>query len=96
MKQKTLNEKNLKAFLVSFSIAGQEDLKNVAIVAYTKQEAGDIFAMWAHGKRLYAKVCGICVQRMKKNKRNAHMFTQDFYERQNAYVNDIFDKAQLN
>lgn len=91
-----MKQTTLKAFLVTFTIVDHEDLKSIAIVAYNKQEAGDIFAMWAHGMKLYSKINGICVQRMHKNKRNAQIFTKDFYDRQNAFVESIFDKTQLN
>lgn len=95
MKQKTLSEKQLKAFLVTFLLDYEEEYKSVAVVAYNKQEAGDTFAMWAHGKRLYVHIKGICVQRMRKTKRNGRMFTKAYYDRQNAFVEDLFNKAQI-
>ena len=87
--------KQLKAFLVTFSFENEEDLHNVVIISHNKEEAGDIFAMYAHGKNLYNKINAICVQAMRKTKRNAHMISEEFYNRQNAYVNDIFEKVNV-
>ena len=93
MKKKTLSEKQLKAFLVTFLLDYEQEYKSVAVIAYNKQEAGDTFAMWAHGKQLYAHIKGICVQPIRKTKRNGQMFTKTYYDKQNAFVNDLFEKV---
>lgn len=93
MVKQTSKTKQLKAFLVTFSFENKEDLNNVVIISHNKEEAGDIFAMWAHGKNLYNKINAICVQPMRKTKRNAHMISEEFYNRQNAFVNAIFEKV---
>lgn len=85
-----MQEKDLKAFLVSYVLDAKEnDLKSVVVTAFTKKEAGDTFIMWAKGKNLYERITAIVVQRLKKTKRNAHYFTKQFYERQITFVNSL-------
>ena len=90
---KQLKAKQLKAFLVTFSFENKEDLNNVVIISHNKEEAGDIFAMYAHAKKIYNKINAICVQPMRKTKRNAHIISEEFYNRQNTYVNKLFEKV---
>lgn len=88
--KKTMQEKDLKAFLVSYVLDAKEnDLKSVVVTAFTKKEAGDIFIKWAKGKRLYERITAIVVQRVKKTKRNAMFFTMQFYKHQNVFVNSL-------
>lgn len=86
-------EETLKAYIVSYAIAGKEadknDIKSVVIVAYNKKEAGDIFIRWARAKHIYERINAVVAQRTKKTSRNKHMFTKDFYGRQNAYIYDL-------
>lgn len=88
--EKTNNEKDLKAFLVSYVLDAKEnDLKSVVVTAFTKKEAGDLFIKWTKGQNLYERLTAIVVQRVKKTKRNANYFTMKYYERQNAFVNSL-------
>ena len=87
-------QEKLKAFIVSFELSDESELKNVAIIAYTKREAGDLFIAWATANKLYDKIVAIVVQRTKKTKRNKHMFTKDFYEKQKAHIDDMRKDGQ--
>lgn len=90
-------ENNLKAFIVSFAITGNDaehnDIKSVAITAYDKKEAGNIFIKWTQAKNIYERVNGVVVQQARKTKKNAHLFTIDFYKKQNAFVDDLKVKS---
>lgn len=90
-------ENNLKAFIVSFAITGSDaehnDIKSVAITAYDKKEAGDIFIKWTQAKNIYERVNGVVVQQARKTKKNARLFTIDFYKKQNAFVDDLKVKS---
>lgn len=82
--------KRLKAFLVSYVIdAKEDDLKSVVVTAFTKKEAGDLFIKWTKGKNVYDYISGIVVQGVRMTKRNAHFFTKEYYDRQNAFVNSL-------
>lgn len=82
----------LKGFIVSFTLHN-DVLRSVFVVAYSKKEAGDIFVKWAQGKNVYKQINGIVVQGTRKNKRNQHMFTKEYYERQNSTVNKLYKKG---
>lgn len=93
-KQQTMQEKDLKAFLATYIVDAKEnDIKSVAIVAFTKEEAGNLFIRWTKAKGLYERITAIVVQRTKKTKANKHMFAIDFYEKQNAFISDLERKA---
>lgn len=90
-------EEKLKAYLVTYTIGTQEDaMRNCVIIAYSKQEAGDIFVRWLKAKHIYEIVEGVIVQPTRKTKRNAHMFTNDFYKRQNDFVTYLENKRKDN
>lgn len=78
----------LKGFIVSYTLPNDE-LKSVFIVAYSKEEAGMLFVKWAHGKNVYEQISGIVVQGARKTKRNKHMFTKEYYNKQNAFVKQL-------
>ena len=87
-----MNEKDLKAFIATFYLNGVEDPQSVAFIAVTLKEAQDTFIKWARGRGLYDRMASIVVQRLHKTKNNKHLFTIEFYERQNAFVNKIFNE----
>ena len=92
--QKTMQEKDLKAFLVTYVVdAKNEIMHNLVIVAFTKEEAGNLFIRWTKAKGLYEHITAIVVQRTKKSKVNKHMFTTKFYEAQQTIINDLERKA---
>ena len=93
LKAKQLKAKQLKAFLVTFSFENKEDLNNVVIISHNKEEAGDIFVMWLKGINLYERVTSVVCQTARRTRKNAHMISNDFYDKQNAYVNKLFEKV---
>lgn len=86
-------QETLKAYIVTYAIAGKEADKNmllsVVIVAFNKQEAGDIFIRWAHAKNIYECINAVICQRTRKTKRNAHMLTNTIYKRQYALIEKL-------
>lgn len=87
-------QETLKAFIVTYQIDNAKDLKSVVIIAYSKKEAGDLFIEWATNKDLYDKIVAIVVQRTRKTKRNKHMLTKDFYEKQKDFVYNMVKDGQ--
>ena len=85
------NEK-LKAFIVTYYVDNEENPKSCVIIAHDKKEAGDIFIKWLHAKGAYERVTGVVVQPTRKTRKNAHMITKDFYDKQNAFVEDLYVK----
>lgn len=88
-----MNEKDLKAFAATFYLNGVDDPQSVVVIAVTLKEAQDTFTKWAHGRGLYDRIASIVMQRLHKTKSNKHMFTIEFYEKQNAFVNNIFNEV---
>ena len=86
------NQDLLKGFIVSYTLSNDE-LRSVFVIAYSKKEAGNIFAKWAQGKNVYEQIIGIVVQGTRKNKRNQYMFTKEYYERQNIAVDNLYKKG---
>ena len=95
MVKQTKKEKQLKAFLVTFSLENEEDLKSVVVIAYDKKDACTIFTRWASGKNLYDKMNAVCAQLMRKSKRNAHIISEEYYKRQNDFVNKLLEKVSI-
>ena len=90
MVKQTSKTKQLKAFLVTFSLENEKDLKSVVVIAYDKKDACTIFTRWASGKNLYDKMNAVCAQTMRKSKRNAHIISEEYYKCQNEFVNNLF------
>lgn len=83
-------EEKLKAFIVTYYVDNEEDNpRSCAIIAYNKQEAGDIFIKWLHAKGAYERITGVVVQPTRKTRKNAHMINKDFYDKQNAFVKEL-------
>lgn len=93
---KNETQQTLKAYIITYTLTNvgdnENDTKSVVIIAYDKKEAGDLFIKWLQAKDMYNNVGGVVVQRTKKTKRNASMITPTFYQRQNKYVNDLFNE----
>ena len=85
----------LKGFIISYNLTNEAKnaVHSVFVVAYSKKEAGNIFAKWAQGKNVYEQIIGIVVKGTRKNKRNQYMFTKEFYERQNIAVDNLYKKG---
>lgn len=84
----------LKAYIITYTLTNvgenENDTRSVVIIAYDKKEAGDLFIKWLQATDMYNNVGGVVVQRTKKTKRNGHMITPAFYQRQNKYVDELF------
>ena len=86
-------QEKLKAFIVTYELMGVKEAKSVAIISYSKKEAGDLFIRWAKAKNIYTNIVAICVQRTKKTKRNKAWFTPTYYKRQCDAVKALERKA---
>lgn len=88
-----VKQEKLKAFIVTWYVANDDNPRSCAIIAHNKKEAGDIFVMWLKGKDLYEHVISVVCQTSRRTRKNAHIINNDFYEKQNAYVNKLFEKV---
>ena len=88
-----VNQEKLKAFIVTWYFVNNDNPRSCAIVAHNKQEAGDIFVMWLKGKNIYERVTSVVCQTARRTRKNARIINNDFYEKQNDYVNKLFEKV---
>ena len=88
-----VKQEKLKAFIVTFYVDNEDNPRSCAVIAHNKQEAGDIFIMWLKGKNRYERVSSVVCQTARRTRKNAYMINNDFYEKQNAYVNKLFEKV---
>ena len=88
-----VKQEKLKAFIVTWYVVNNDKPRSCAIIAHNKQEAGDIFVMWLKGKNLYERVTSVVCQTARRTRKNVHMINNDFYDKQNAYVNKLFEKV---
>lgn len=79
----------VKAYLISFDMLGQEDTKSIAITAPNEKEAKAIFERWATIKSMLGDVVGVVVQPLRKNAKNAHMITEDYYKKQLLFLDQL-------
>ena len=95
--EETIKVRNLKAYLVCFTRLseidyGENELHKVIIIAYTPEEAEDIFTKYAVAKGLYNKINKITIETQLKTKSNKHMINKDFYIKQNDFVNKLYEE----
>ena len=88
-----VKQETLKAFIVTWYVVNDNKPRSCAIIAHNKKEAGDIFVMWLKGINLYERATSVVCQTARRTRKNAHMINNDFYEKQNAYVNKLFEKV---
>ena len=88
-----VKQEKLKAFIVTCYVVNDDNPRSCAIVAHNKKEAGDIFVMWLKGINLYERVTSVVCQTARRTRKNAYMISNDFYDKQNAYVNKLFEKV---
>ena len=88
-----VKQEKLKAFIVTWYVVNDDNPRSCAIVAHNKKEAGDIFVMWLKGINLYERVTSVVCQTARRTRKNVHMISNDFYDKQNAYVNKLFEKV---
>lgn len=86
-------ETKLKAFIATYYVVNENDPRSCAIIAYDKKEAGDIFIKWLKAKNMYDRVTSVVCQRTKRTRKNAHMINKDFYDKQNAFVEELEAKS---
>lgn len=82
-------EKTLKAFLISFKMANEFNdesapIHSVVVVSYNINEASQTFD--AHCLNKHKEVVVLTIQKLRKNKKNAQCFTNEYYERQQTFV----------
>lgn len=82
-------ETKLKAFIVTYFKDNEDKPKSCVIIAHDKEEAGNIFVRWAKATNNYEHINGVVCQRTKRTRKNAHMIRKDFYDKQNAYVEEL-------
>lgn len=82
-------QEKLKAFIVTYYVDNEDNPRSCAIIAYNKEEAGDIFIRWLKAKKWYERVTSVVCQRTKRTRKNAHMINKDFYDKQNAFVEEL-------
>lgn len=82
-------QETLKAFIVTYIVDNEDNPKSCAIIAYNKREAGDLFIRWLKAVKKYERVTGVVCQRTKKTRENAHMINKDFYDKQNACIEEL-------
>ena len=49
--------------------------------------------MWLKGKNMYERVTSVVCQTARRTRINSFMINNDYYEKQNAYVNKLFEKV---
>ena len=88
-----VKQEKLKAFIVTWYVINDDKPRSCAIIAHNKKEAGDIFVMWLKGINLYERATSVVCQTARRTRKNAYMINKDFYDKQNAYVNKLFEKV---
>ena len=88
-----VKQEKLKAFIVTYYVDNEDNPKSCVVIAFNKKEAGERFIKWLKGKNLYNHVISVVCQTSRRTRKNAHMINNDFYEKQNAYVNKLFEKV---
>ena len=95
--EEKIKVRNLKAYSVCFTMPskidyGKNKLHKVTIIAYTSEEAEDIFTKYAVAKRKYDEINKITIETQRKTKSNKHMINKDFYIKQNDFVNKLYEE----
>ena len=88
-----VKQEKLKAFIVTWYFVNDDNPKSCVVIAHNKKEAGDIFVMWLKGKNIYERVTSVVCQTARRTRKNAYMINNDYYDKQNAYVNKLFEKV---
>lgn len=79
-------QETLKAFIITYYVDNEDKPKSFAIIAYNKKEAGDIFIRWLKAVNMYDIVTSVVSQRTRRTRKNAHMISKNFYDKQNAFL----------
>lgn len=81
--------KKLKAYIIAYVESNNDKPKGLAIVAYSKKEAGDIFVRFLKATKRYDSVQGVVITIATKTKQNANLITPAYYKTQIAYVEKL-------
>lgn len=81
-------EKKLKAFMFIYTREDEENapLHSVVVVAFDAKEASKHFGAWLVLKHI--NILSLSIYPLRRNKKNASFFSQDFYDKQNMYLYD--------
>ena len=90
-----VKQEKLKAFIVTYYVDNEDNPKSCVVIAFNKKEAGERFIKWLNGKNMYERVTSVVCQTARRTRKNAHMISKDFYDKQNAYVNKLFEKVSI-
>ena len=89
----------VKAYLITFnyyeSQLNRSVLRNVVIVAMTKKEAGDMFIRWLTATDRLENTSGVVCQQLRKNKRNAKIINEEYYIKENRFLQDLEAKKGI-
>lgn len=80
----------LKAYLITMK--RNEVISSTVIIAYSKKEAGDLYIKWLKAIEQYNSTKIICVQGIRKTKRNKNFFKPSFYKNQCELINSEYAK----
>ena len=87
-----VKQEKLKAFIVTYYLDNEVNPKSCVVIAFNKKEAGERFIKWLNGKNMYEHVTSVVCQTARRTRKNAYMINNDFYEKQNEYVNKLFSR----
>ena len=88
-------QEKLKAFIVTYYVDNEDNPKSCAVIAFNKKEAGEKFIKWLYAKNMYDHVTSVVCQTARRTRKNAHIIKKDFYKKQNAYINKLFEKVSI-
>ena len=79
-------KRKLKAYIVSYELTNDRRTKSVAIIAYSKKEASDLFIKSMKARNIFNNVVAVVLQRTKMTNANKAWFTKAYYDRQCKHV----------
>ena len=82
-------EEKLKAFIVTFYVVNEENPRSLAIIAYDKKEACDMFVRWLKARSKYEQVTSFVCQVTRRTRKNAFMFSKERYDAQYDIINKL-------
>lgn len=78
----------LKAYLITMK--HNEVTSSTVVIAYSKKEAGDLYVKWLKVIGKYNNTKIICIQAVRKTKRNKDFFKPSYYKNQCAIINSEY------
>ena len=92
--QRTMTEKDLKAYIFTFYYKQEEKPRSLLIIAFNAKEATKLFTKWACDTERYEHINGIICKNIRRNKDNNYYFTMERYNRQNRLVYEFDSSLQ--